>query len=61
MLHHLAEILIRIDRAAHTLVVFAEFVKRNDSIFFLRVPLAQEFSEDVIFGLAALDYVRVGA
>ena len=56
VLHHKLEVVIAVDRAAHSLVVFAELFESDDTVGLLTVPLGHELLEDLVRGtLARLD------
>ena len=53
-LHHEFEVVVSVDRAAHSLVVIAELFESDDTVGFLGVPLGHEVLEDLIGRLFAL-------
>ena len=54
VLHHQFEVVVAVDRAAHSLVVLAELFESDDTVGFLGVPLRHELLEDLIERLFAL-------
>ena len=54
VLHHHLEVIVAVDRAAHSLVVFAELIESDYTVGFLGIPLGHEFLEDLIGRLFAL-------
>ena len=59
VLHHDLEVVVTIDRAAHTFVIFAELFKGDDSVGLLSVPLGHELLEDLFGTFLALFYLGV--
>ena len=54
VLHHQREVVVAVDGAAHSFVVFEELLEGHDTVGLLRVPLRHELIEDLIRGLLSL-------
>ena len=54
VLHHELEVVVAVDRAAHSFVVFAELIEGDDAVGLLGVPLGHELLEHLIGRLLAL-------
>jgi len=53
VLHHELEVVVAVDRATDSLVVFAELFEGDDAVGLLAVPLGHELLEDLIRRLLA--------
>ena len=58
ILHHELEVVIAVDRAAHSFVILAKLFECHDAVGFLGVPLGHEVLEDFVGGLPA--FLNIG-
>ena len=59
ILHHLCEVLIRIDGSRHLAEVFGELLESDDAVGHLSVPLFHKLQVDLLGLFFAADHVRV--